>query len=79
MFGRATITLGIGPHFWFKNNLYYLRNAARQRHSYDGRVIGNYMACLVTSVAVTLKMICNDLLVVKVNCWSYVFNIIKYM
>ena len=27
----------------------------------------------------TLKMICNDFLVVKVNCWSYVFNIMKYM
>jgi len=26
-----------------------------------------------------LKMICNDFLVVKVNCWSYVFNIMKYM
>jgi len=25
----------------------------------------------------SLKMICNDFLVVKVNCWSYVFNIIK--
>ena len=24
-----------------------------------------------------LKMICNDFLVVKVNCWSYVFNIVK--
>ena len=24
-----------------------------------------------------LKMICNDFLVVKVNCWSYVFNIIQ--
>ena len=24
-------------------------------------------------------MICNDFLVVKVNCWSYVFNIMKYM
>ena len=24
-----------------------------------------------------LKMICNDFLVVKVNCWSCVFNIIK--
>jgi len=27
----------------------------------------------------SLKMICNDFLVVKVNCWSYVFNIMKYM
>jgi len=26
-----------------------------------------------------LKMICNDFLVVKVNCWSYVFKIMKYM
>jgi len=26
-----------------------------------------------------LKMICNDFLVVKVNCWSHVFNITKYM
>jgi len=26
-----------------------------------------------------LKMICNDFLVVRVNCWSYVFNIMKYM
>ena len=26
-----------------------------------------------------LKMICNDFLVVKVNCWSYVFNTMKYM
>jgi len=26
-----------------------------------------------------LKMICNDFLVVKVNCWSYVFDIMKYM
>ena len=26
-----------------------------------------------------LKMICNDFLVVKVNCWSYLFNIMKYM
>jgi len=26
-----------------------------------------------------LKMICNDFLVVKVNCWSYVFNIIQSM
>jgi len=26
---------------------------------------------------VALKMICNDFLVVKVNCWSNVFNIIK--
>jgi len=24
-----------------------------------------------------LKVICNDFLVVKVNCWSYVFIIIK--
>jgi len=24
-----------------------------------------------------LKMICNDFLVVKVNCWSNVFNIIE--
>ena len=24
-----------------------------------------------------LKMICNDFLVVRVNCWSYVFNIIQ--
>ena len=24
-----------------------------------------------------LKMICNDFLVVKVNCWSFVFNIIQ--
>jgi len=24
-----------------------------------------------------LKVICNDFLVVKVNCWSYLFNIIK--
>ena len=28
---------------------------------------------------IRLKMICNDFLVVKVNCWSYVFNIMKYM
>ena len=27
--------------------------------------------------AKSLKMICNDFLVVKVNCWSYVFNIMK--
>ena len=26
-----------------------------------------------------LNMICNDFLVVKVNCWLYVFNIIKSM
>jgi len=26
-----------------------------------------------------LKMICNDFLVVKVNCWLYVFNIMKYV
>ena len=26
---------------------------------------------------VSLKMICNDFLVVKVNGWSYVFNIIQ--
>jgi len=26
-----------------------------------------------------LKMICNDFLVVKLNCWSYAFNIMKYM
>jgi len=26
---------------------------------------------------VALKMICNDFLVVKVNCWSYVFNIFQ--
>jgi len=26
---------------------------------------------------VPLKMICNDFLVVKVNCWWYVFNIIQ--
>jgi len=25
----------------------------------------------------SLKMICNDFLVVKVNCWSCAFNIIK--
>ena len=31
------------------------------------------------SVMLFLKMICNDLLVVKVNCWSYVFNIMKYI
>jgi len=24
-------------------------------------------------------MICNDFLVVKVSCWSHVFNIMKYM
>ena len=29
--------------------------------------------------AFPLKMICNDFLVVKVNCWSYVCNIMKYM
>ena len=28
---------------------------------------------------ILLKMICNDFLVVKVNCWSYVFDIMKYM
>jgi len=28
---------------------------------------------------VSLKMICNDFLVVKANCWSYVFNIMKYI
>ena len=28
-------------------------------------------------VQIPLKMICNDFLVVKVNCWSNVFNIIK--
>jgi len=32
-------------------------------------------SCLLKS----LKMICNDFLVVKVNCWSYVFNITKCM
>jgi len=32
-----------------------------------------------TSKSQDLKMTCNDLLVVKVNCWSYVFNIIKYI
>jgi len=26
-----------------------------------------------------LKLICNDFLVVKVNCWSYVFNIIRFI
>jgi len=26
---------------------------------------------------IVLKMICNDFLVVKVTCWSYVFNIIQ--
>jgi len=29
------------------------------------------------AVDAALKMICNDFLVVKVNCWSYVFNIIQ--
>ena len=28
-------------------------------------------------VKIYLKMICNDFLVVKVNCWAYVFNIIQ--
>jgi len=32
-----------------------------------------------TSHHTALKMICNGFLVVKVNCWSYVFNIVKYM
>jgi len=27
----------------------------------------------------TLMMICNDFLIVKVNCWLYVFNIMKYI
>ena len=31
----------------------------------------------VQTDSVTLKVICNEFLVVKVNCWSYVFNIIK--
>ena len=30
-------------------------------------------------LGLVLKMICNDFLVVKVNRWSYVFNIMKYM
>jgi len=34
---------------------------------------------LTTVVWHILKMISNDFLVVKVNCWSYVFNIMKYM
>ena len=38
---------------------------------------------IVTSEATNktggLKMICNDFLVVRVNCWSYVFNIMNNM
>jgi len=29
--------------------------------------------------ALSLKMICNDFLVVKVNCWLYVLNIMKHI
>jgi len=42
------------------------------------------LRCVLLTVHVTgsdvrcLKM-CNDFLVAKVNCWSYVFNIMKYM
>jgi len=31
----------------------------------------------VRDLRLDLKMICNDFLVVKVNCWSNVFNIIQ--
>jgi len=31
----------------------------------------------LADIAAPLKMICNDFLVVKVNFWSYVINIIK--
>jgi len=34
---------------------------------------------LLGTLPFTLKMICNDFLVVKVNCWSYVFNIMNKM
>ena len=37
-----------------------------------------YVVVVVDLLSRPLKMICNDLLVVKVNCWSYVFNIMKY-
>ena len=37
-----------------------------------------YIAKAIGSVVWrVLKVICNDFLVVKVNCWSHVFNIIK--
>ena len=39
--------------------------------------LGSLMPTL--SLKLNLKMICNDFLVVKVNWWSYVFNIMKYM
>jgi len=51
------------------------------------RNVSEYMLvlalCLVAvskgmqAVKLCLKMICNDFLVVKVNCWSYVCNIIQ--
>ena len=34
---------------------------------------------VIIVISTSLKVICNDFLVVKVNCWSYVFNIMKYM
>jgi len=51
-----------------------------QKRTEVGKCAHDWRAnALMNSMIKDLKMICNDFLVVKVNCWSYVFNIMKYM
>ena len=58
------------------NNITKHENPKTKQHYY---VIFATMAQRTYTGLWALKMICNDFLVVKVNCWSYVFNIMKYM
>ena len=59
---------------WLHMKSWLLNEVMRRLQKYPQFEINNSWHHLKV---ITLKMICNDFLVVKVNCWSYVFNIIK--